>query len=432
MKIDTLKPNYYFLQNKRKVKVAPQLNRLAAKIDADGDGIISDRELSDYLSRDEVQVLKTTPRNAECKCSIPYYQTNPEQVVKEYKAHLEGKVFVPESYHSFEDIEQHLSELAEKYPDKAKLVSLGKTHEGRNIWALKIGTGKASTVKRPALVFTGAHHAREWVTPEIPLNLADQLLTKYDSDPAMKNRVDNSQIWIIPVANPDGFVYSRTVNSMWRKNRRPIQQTACDLLNHPKELKAAIADAKIRRAGEIKGIGVDLNRNYYDGNPEHFYLYRPEGDDPCSIFDDMPSTSDDPNQLTYRGPEGGSEAEVKALTKLTLRPSVKGIINYHSYGNMILYPWGFTREPVENQNEYIDLGREMQAGMDDQFTLIDSCGLYPATGDPQDMQQINGKMSYTLEMGSSFQPSNKTQIKRSIKDGTSAALTFIDHFLKKS
>jgi len=425
---------YYYLLNDRKKAVDPAMNKVAAQIDKNGDGVISDRELSAYLQRDEVDILRTpqiVSRNPLIPPRYANYKADRPQVLKEYKDFLSREMPANKYYHSFEEITGEMKNLAEKYPDKAKLVSLGKTHEGREIWALKISknVNRKSKSKKPGLVFTGAHHAREWVTPEIPLALAGRLLNEYKTDPAMKKRVDKSEIWIIPVANPDGFVYSHTASSMWRKNRRPIEQTACDLVPKPETLKEDLKEATCR-VSNIKGYGVDLNRNYYDGNPEHYDLYRPEWDDPCSTADDMPSTSDNPMQLTYRGPYGGSENEVQALTKLTLKPEIKGIINYHSYGQMLLYPWGFTNDPIDNLKEYQIVGENMQKVMQDKYTMMTSCGLYPATGDPQDMQHINGKISYTLEMGKSFQPTDKVQIEKNVKDGTEAALAFIDHFLK--
>jgi len=247
----------------------------------------------------------------------------------------------------------------------------------------------------------------------------------------MKNRVDSTEIWIVPVANPDGFVFTQTKNNMWRKNRRPIEQTACDLLNNPQQLACELKDAKVRRYKQIKGIGVDLNRNFYDGNAEHFHLYRPKGDDPCSIWDDPRGTSDNPYDETYRGPAGNSEAETQALTELTLNtPNIEGCLDLHAYGGMILIPWGHTTQPVENQDEYLAIGRDMQKAMKTPYRLIASHELYPTYGSSNDLQHINGKIGMAMEVGASFQPQEK-QLKQTVSEVSKAVFAFIDHFAEK-
>ena len=166
-------------------------------------------------------------------------------------------------------------------------------------------------------VITGGTHAREWIGVEVPTFAMKAMVENYDSDPKMKHRVDNAETYFVPVANPDGYTYSKDVNAWWRKNRQPITQDACDISGGKFNLadetgkKAAAQEEK----GDVKGIGVDINRNYYDGNPQHMFLYRPDGDSPCSTWDDK-GASDRIRSDTYRGPEGGSEKETKALDGL--------------------------------------------------------------------------------------------------------------------
>jgi len=427
-----VKQTYFFYSKNRKKAVDPALNQLAEKIDANGDGVISDQELKAYLSKDSVQILKYAP-DPNLKSGINLYQVDQERVITEYKQSLTGKPAVPQGYHSYEEINENLKSLAERYPDKAQLVSLGKTYEHRDIWALKIGDSEGREAsQKPGLVITGATHAREWPTPEITLNLANRLLEEYSSDPEMKNRVDNTEIWLVPVANPDGFVFTRTKYNMWRKNHRPIEQTACDLLNQPQEPPQKPSHSKVRQYNLLQGIGVDINRNYYDGNPEHFHLYRAPGDDPCSTKDDPWGTSDDPNSECYRGPAGASEAETKALTELELNtPNIKGVLDFHSYGGMILIPSGYTTEPVENLEEYLTIGHNMQKAMGGRYRLMPSHDLYATYGNSNDMHHINGKIGMTMEVGSSFQPAGK-QLQQTVEEVTKAALSFIDHFAEQN
>jgi len=365
------------------------------------------------------------------------------------------------NYHSYEQVNLIMEKLAEAYPEQTKLVSLGKTLEGRDIMALRISNNEGREAsQKPGVVITGATHAREWPTPEIALNTATSLLQGYSINPDMKNRVNNADIWIIPVVNPDGFSYSHTQNDMWRKNRRPIEQTACDLLPKPSDPQQRVKMEKTLLANKIKAYGVDINRNFYDGNPDHYYLYRPAGDTPCSTRDDF-GASDDPRSEAYRGISGASELETRAMINFELNtPNLKGVLDFHSYSELILFPWGHKTAPVENEQEYLELGKKMQSVTETeykafprrtnqpepiihadrcteataltQYKLMPSHDLYPTCGSSNDMHHINGIMGFTMEMGTSFHPSDKARLDNSINNGTRASMVFIDHFIEKN
>ncbi|MCA9793845.1 MAG: hypothetical protein KC910_18675, partial [Candidatus Eremiobacteraeota bacterium] len=312
---------YKFHREGREFQVHPERRAQAAKIDANHDAVLDDQEIMDYLIKTDALEDPT------------YHVVDQEKVVKEFKSHLLKEV--PENalnYHTYDEVAAELARLAETHPDIAQRVSLGTSHEGREIWALKISSGAASddTRQKPGVVITGCHHAREWMSMEAPLFVAQQLVEGYASDPAMKDRVDKAEIWVVPLVNPDGYEYSRTQDNWWRKNRRPVSNTFCDN-QHPQS-----------------GMGVDLNRNYADDVPAHEWVYRPPGDTPCSTRDDFGRTSDDPDNDTYRGPFGASERETQAMLNLELgRGNIKGILDHHGYGQMILYPWGNTYDPVD-------------------------------------------------------------------------------------
>jgi murein tripeptide amidase MpaA len=121
-----------------------------------------------------------------------------------------------------------MKDLENKYPDLAKTVVLGRTHEGRDIVALKLSKGApGDTSSKTGVVFTGCHHAREWNSADQPLYDAQKILGDYATDPKMQERLNKGEIWMVPVANPDGYTYSRDVDSWWRKNRAPIVDDGC-------------------------------------------------------------------------------------------------------------------------------------------------------------------------------------------------------------
>lgn len=384
--------------------VHPTRNGEAQQIDRDQNKVLDDTEIKDFLAaRHDLE----DPRHAD---------VDVDKVVRDFKFHLRKEI-PPQAagYHTYEQIGQELEDLANRFPYHAERVSLGKTPEGREIWALHITSGVrcGDTTHKTGFVFTGAHHAREWMSMEAPLFLAKELCEGYASDPEMRRRVEAADIWVVPCSNPDGYEYSRTEDSWWRKNRNPITDTGCP--TRPPN----------------GAIGVDPNRNYDDGKPEHAHLYRPPGDLPCRTDDDFGrATSDDPHDDTYRGPRGASEPEVKALLQLELgRGNIKGIIDHHGYGQMILYPWGNTRQPVENVAEYRRIGNLMNEAAGRSFRVMQSTDLYPTSGGSHDIHHANGIMSMTLEIGRSFQP-DPDQIDPIRRSVAKANLVFMDEVLK--
>ena len=233
---------FMLTQGDKSFKVHQKRAGEAAQIDVNKNNVLEDKEILDYLDQ-----------NGDLCGHVPGENHDHSRLVAEYKNHLQGKM--PESvdaYKSYEQLAAQIDDIVEKYPGKAQKVSLGKTHEGRDIWALKVSSdvNSEATKEKPAVVVTGVHHAREWATSLVPLTIAEETLAGYDSDAAAKNRVDNGELWFVPLVNPDGYEFSRTENSWWRKNRRPLEKTPCG--------------EDIR--GDIRG--VDLNRNYADGKPE--------------------------------------------------------------------------------------------------------------------------------------------------------------------
>ena len=386
--------------------VHPERNALASSIDANHDAELQDSEIRDFLvSRGDIPDLSKA-------------DVDVDQVVADFKAHLRKEIpSKKDAYHTYEQVGTVLEDLANQHPEVAERVSLGKTPEGRELWALHLTAGlkDGDATAKTGVVITGAHHAREWASMEAPLYLAQQLAEGSTADPEMQRRLDQGDLWIIPCANPDGYEYSRTEDSWWRKSRNEITDTGCP--------------TKPARGAK----GVDLNRNYDDGKPEHAELYRPKGDLPCRTDDDFGrATSDDPNDDTYRGPRGASEPEVQALLNLELnRGNVKGVIDHHGYGQMILYPWGNVDTPVENVEEYRRVGNKMNEALGNRFRVMQSSDLYPTSGGSHDIHHANGIFSMTLEIGRSFQPDPETldPLRKSV---AAANLVFIDEVLAKN
>ena len=242
-------------------------------------------------------------------------------------------------YHPYEEIVTYLDDLATAHPTLAQMVEVGTSLEGRMIWALRVA-GPEQPVTRPAVVYFCAVHAREWITTTVVPYLATHLLQQYGTDPTVTDLVDSVEWFLIPVANPDGYVYSWTDDRLWRKNRRDNGD------------------------GEW---GVDINRNWGFG----------WGGDGSSGYT---------GSQTYRGPEPFSEPETQALRDFFLtHPNVRAQNDIHSYTQRILWPWGFQPDLPPDQPVYEAVGGTMQQLIFDVHGLSYEAGpihstIYPVSG----------------------------------------------------
>ncbi|MBP7844107.1 MAG: zinc carboxypeptidase [Proteobacteria bacterium] len=202
---------------------------------------------------------------------------------------------------------QRLRNLEAQNPTLATLYSIGKSSEGRDIVALRISNhtpSEAETLKIPTMIYLGCHHAREHLSLEVPLLFAEYLLQNYTSNQALKDLMDQREIYIVPVVNPDGHTYDYTDGvrgKMWRKNRNSV--------------------------GGNK-VGVDLNRNYG-------YQWGTGG------------SSTEPDSEVYMGPSPFSEPETQAVRNFfKMQTRLKATLDFHSFSELILYPWGYTNDRV--------------------------------------------------------------------------------------
>ncbi len=121
---------------------------------------------------------------------------------------------------------------------------------------------------------------------------------------------------------------------------------------------------------------------------------------------------------------------MKSLLNLELgRKNMKGVLDYHSYGGMILYPWGNTRGEVENADTYRAVGTKMNDAIgDEKYRLMQSVSLYPTSGGSHDIHHANGLFSMTLEIGDSFHP-RESELPKIVGQATRAGKVFIDEVL---
>ncbi len=295
-----------------------------------------------------------------------------------------------DGYLTVSEVEARLQELAETYPALAQRVDYGDSWEktqdpaaGHDLWALRL-TRLDRTQPKPVFLLFASVHPRELATTEVALRFAEALLSGYGSDPDATWLLDYQEIWIIPIANPDGH---RIVEEGYyqRKNTNRID-APCD--GWPLDPYSGAP-------------GVDLNRN-------------------SSFQWGGPGSSNAPCAQTYRGSRPASEPEAAALQALMSalfsdrRPDdlttpapedTSGIvISLHSFGRLILRPWAFSWQLPPNADDLRRLGDYMGAlsGYYSCQTGMSGC-LYAASGTNDDWAYgALGVPAFTIELGDQF------------------------------
>lgn len=257
-----------------------------------------------------------------------------------------------DDFRTNDEINGYLNDLVTQYPQLASIVDFGPSIEGRPLTGIRIsgpGTGK------PGVLIHGCQHAREWLTPQTVSYVAEYLLTNYESDPDVQRLVNNIEWYLLPVMNPDGYVYTWTTNRFWRKNRRG-------------------------------GFGVDLNRNWG-------HHWGGEG-----------SSGSNSSEL-YRGSAPFSEPETSALRDFLLaNPNVRGHSDLHTYGQLLMWPWAYTATMNPDHytfQKFAVVMRDLAAAV---HGLVYTLGpvyttIYPAAGGSVDwVYGVAQRWSITLEM----------------------------------
>ncbi len=209
-----------------------------------------------------------------------------------------------DDFATFEEIEAYTHTLAEMHDD-AVLLDLGDSVEGRSLTGLSLSHADSP----PTLLVLGTQHAREWISPMVTMCIADHLVRDDGVDSVVTDLLDRVEVIVVPVVNPDGYVYSWEVERLWRKNRRP-------------------------------GGGVDLNRNW-----DHMWGVGAQGAGPSAE--------------NYPGPAALSEPETQAIVALAESREVVAFLDYHSAASLVLIPFAYTPDPSPNEATQVAWGEAM-------------------------------------------------------------------------
>ncbi|NUT37095.1 MAG: zinc carboxypeptidase [Hamadaea sp.] len=271
-------------------------------------------------------------------------------------------------YHNYAETNAELDKIVADHPAIASKFSIGASYEGRAIYGVKISDNVGTDENEPEVLFNANQHAREHLTVEQALYLANLFTDGYGTDARITGLVNSREFWIMPMLNPDGAEYdvaSGTYQS-WRKNRQP-------------------------NGNSRKNIGTDLNRNWG-------YKWG------CCNGSSSTTSSE-----TYRGLSAFSAPETARLRDFVLSRRVGGVqqitvnVDIHSFSELILWPFGYTKADtgadmsVDQNNVFKTIGNQMAAT--NGYTAEQASDLYIADGILNDwMFNDQGIFSYTFEL----------------------------------
>lgn len=237
---------------------------------------------------------------------------NLQRLINGERTRFRSAVPFDAAFHSYYQIVHEMKRLEKINENLVKVFTLGKTYENRTMYGIKISSNITTSNKSVMFLNCGIH-AREWISISTCMYIARALVRGSSQNSSVADLVDKMEWIIVPVVNVDGYNYARTTNRLWRKNRSP---------NGP--------------PNSTECVGTDLNRNFnikWAMTGAHYGK-------PCSPI--------------YPGSHPFSEPETFNLARYMykIRNRIKGYIDFHSYGQLWMSAWGFTRyyPPTYNTN----------------------------------------------------------------------------------
>lgn len=251
-------------------------------------------------------------------------------------------------FYTYDEFIAEIDAMATLYPSLITVkapINTFQTSEGRPIYFLRLSDNATVDEAEPEVLYTSIHHAREPNSLSATLFYMWYLLENYATSEEIQYLVNNTELYFVPMVNPDGYIYNVTTEpgggGLWRKNRRDIGDG---------------------------NFGVDLNRNYS-------YGWGTTG----ISFD----TSSD----VYPGTGAFSEPETQAIKWLCENRDFQFAFNAHTYSDLLLFPIGTTTTEFAEDHDYFDAySRHMV--QHNGYVNQKSSALYPASGDSDDYMYI--------------------------------------------
>ena len=305
-------------------------------------------------------------------------------------------------YHNYAEMTAEINQALVDHPTLISKRVIGRSYQGREIWALKISDNVATDEAEPEVLFTAHQHAREHLTVEMALYLVSLFTDEYATDARVQNLVNSREIWLVPDMNPDGGEYDIATGSYrsWRKNRQPNSGSS--------------------------NVGTDLNRNWN-------YNWGCCG-----------GSSGSTSSSTYRGSGPESATEVKVVADFVRtrvvggRQQIMTHIDFHTYSQLILWPYGYTFNDLgpgltqAERDTHAQLGQMM--AQTNGYTPEQSSDLYITDGTIGDwLWGVQRIYTYTFEMypgasgsGGGFYPPDEVIVRETTRN-RAAVLLLLDY-----
>ena len=335
-----------------------------------------------------------------CTTTIPLIGTSQVQ-------HINKELYDPYQYFTYQEMNNFLHDLEDTHSTIMSVESLGVSYEGRDVFMVKLSDNVEETENEPGVLFLGAHHGNEKPSFEVLLFFINHMVENYDkpntdddqdgfvnedpidgidndddglvdedpSEDRVREVLNTTQIFIIPMVNPDG------VEANSRKTCVP---------NH----------GPFGYQEEITSYGVNLNRNYDD----YWFLYYLHPLKYHLVMNMIDSS------FNYRGPYPFSENETRAVRDFVQTQNISISLSYHSYGEVMFYPWMHTSRPVPHEDLFISLGQNMSRI--NKYRLITG-GMYRipryagTLGSSENwLYRYNNILAFTIELCTEFAPSD--------------------------
>jgi len=335
------------------------------------------------------------------------YEVVITQTEQQMKNNLKGLTDL-DGYIDYEQMLAELQQIELDYPNICKLYDIGESRGKQysdagnpnyddyyhEIWAMKVSDNVETEEDEPSIYYLSEHHAREPISLEVNMAILNHIIDNYGTDPEITENVNNTQIWFVPLVNPNGHkIVTDEIELMWRKN-------ICD--NNE--------NGTIDVSGYYAQDGTDPNRNYGW---------------------EWGGASTDWTSYTYQGTSAFSEPETQAIEALVENHHFVAGISYHSYSELVLYPFGYADGVVApDQAALEELATDMAVTIPSQYggnyTPEAAWELYPCTGTTDDYSYgTHGIFSFTIELATEFIPP-AGQVAGICDDNIEAAMILLD------
>ncbi len=352
----------------------------AKKLGFQVDILIPDLE-ANFIKKNKIAKTKKKVKNPTCST------TNDSSI--DYSTPTNFALGSMGGYLTYQEVLDNLDAMRNKYPslisaranignfvtngtpDNTVTPSIG----GNALQWVRISDNPDSNETEPEILYDALHHAREPASLSQLIYYMWYLLENYDSDENIKQIIDNTELYFVPVVNPDGYLYNQKTNpngnGFWRKNR-------------------------------FNTHGVDLNRNY------DFY---PDGTISSSVWGGIDTSTTDTSSDVYAGTGAFSEIETQAMKWFAEQHDFVIALNNHTSGDLLLFPYGYDNNKPTAENQIYEIVSKQMVSQNG-FNNTISSGLYPAAGDSDDFmyggttQPHNKIFAFTPEIGNDFWPAS--------------------------